>query len=74
MWYVPVYQRYTYSDNITLFLFAKILGARFDYLVDAVERNMKISTIDTKFLDQVTCFDIFNCVWLWYLVDAVEML
>ena len=36
---------------------------------------MKISTFDKKFLDQVTtCIDIFNCNWLWYLVDAVEML
>jgi hypothetical protein len=43
-------------------------------LVDAVGKNMKNSTIDKKFLNQVTCIDIFNCNWLWYLVDAVEML
>jgi hypothetical protein len=30
-------------------------------LVDAVGKNMKNSTIDQKFLDQVTCIDIFNC-------------
>ena len=35
---------------------------------------MKNSTIDKKFLNQVTCIDIFNCNWLWYLVDAVAML
>ena len=35
---------------------------------------MKNSTIDKIFLNQVTCIDIFNCNWLWYLVDAVEML
>jgi hypothetical protein len=36
--------------------------------------NKKISTIDKKCLNQVTCFDIFNCNWLWYLVHAVELL
>ena len=35
---------------------------------------MKNSTIDKIFLNQVTCIDIFNCNWLWYLVDAVAML
>jgi len=43
-------------------------------LVDAVGKKKKNSTIDKKFLDQVTCIDIFNCNWLWYLVDAVAML
>ena len=38
------------------------------------EKKKKNSTFDKKFLDQVTCIDIFNCNWLWYLVDAVEML
>jgi hypothetical protein len=39
-----------------------------------VGENMKNSTIDKNILDQVTCFDTFNCNWLWYLVDAVAML
>jgi hypothetical protein len=42
-----------------------------------VGKNMKNSTtgIDEEILNQVTCFDTFNCNWLWYtMVDAVEML
>jgi hypothetical protein len=39
-----------------------------------VGKNMKNSTIDKKFLNQVTCIDIFNCNWLWYLDDAVAIL
>ena len=35
-------------------------------------KNLKISTLDKKFLDQVTCLDTFMCNWGWYLVDAVE--
>ena len=36
--------------------------------------KLKISIIDKKFLDQVTCIEIFNCNLLWYLVDVVAML
>jgi hypothetical protein len=35
-------------------------------------KNMKNLTIDEKILDQMTCFDSFNCNWLWYLVDAAS--